>query len=432
MIKIFNPIPQEYQYLAPDFDVESRTSLRRILIIVLLMNSVLYALFSLADYWFYPKFVQILLVPRWLAILIWCLTAAFVYWRRELQLIYAVAITAVMATALLTESLLIISKDPTGPYLVVFPLFILGCGVFPWPAKWMVSANLLYLLVFISAPLLFDVTGDVPRFIFYCAMMVSASIASVALHTLLTRLRWESFLNRRQVEEASAENARLYEEVKRFNKLVLEEQQKSESLLLNILPKEIATRLKEGEETIADNYESASIMFVDLVNFTPISAASTPKEMVLLLSEIFSHLDQLVEENNAEKIETIGDSYMVAAGLPVPREDHAQVIVSLALTIQAYFEAGVMIHGQPINCRIGINSGPLMAGVIGRKKISYHVWGDTVNTASRMESHGIPGQIQISENTHQLIKEKFNCEPRGEINVKGKGIMQTYLLKKSL
>lgn len=177
-------------------------------------------------------------------------------------------------------------------------------------------------------------------------------------------------------------------------------QTKSDNLLLNILPGEIAERLKEGEETIADSYESASIMFVDLVNFTPLSAASTPKEMVILLSQIFSHIDELVEEYKAEKIETIGDSYMVAAGLPVLRQDHAHVIANLALAIQAYFASGVMIHGQPINCRIGINSGPLMAGVIGRKKISYHVWGDTVNTASRMESHGIPGQIQISESTH--------------------------------
>jgi len=206
----------------------------------------------------------------------------------------------------------------------------------------------------------------------------------------------------------------------------------ADDLLLNILPESIAKRMKDGEVTIADSYESASIMFVDIVNFTPISAASTPKEMVILLSEIFSCFDQLVEKHNAEKIETIGDSYMVAVGLPVLRADHAQAIASLALDIQAYLERGVMIHGQAINCRIGINSGPLMAGVIGRKKISYNVWGDTVNTASRMESHGIPGQIQISETTYALIKESFHCEPRELINVKGKGPMHTYLLKNRL
>lgn len=206
----------------------------------------------------------------------------------------------------------------------------------------------------------------------------------------------------------------------------------ADDLLLNILPGPIAKRLKEGEETIADNYESASIMFVDIVNFTPVSAASTPKEMVVLLSGMFSGFDQLVEKHNAEKIETIGDSYMVAVGLPLLRDDHAQVIASLALDIQAYIASGIMINGRAINCRIGINSGPVTAGVIGRKKISYHVWGDTVNTASRMESHGFPGQIQISETTYDLIKGSFHCEPRGLIDVKGKGLMKTYLLKSRL
>ena len=217
-----------------------------------------------------------------------------------------------------------------------------------------------------------------------------------------------------------------------FMYLIEVSRKQADDLLLNILPGPVAKRLKEGEETIADSYESASIMFVDIVNFTPISAASTPKEMVLLLSELFSRFDELVEKHHAEKIETIGDSYMVAVGLPIRRDDHAQVIVSLALDIQARLEKGVVINGQTINCRIGINSGPVMAGVIERKKISYNVWGDAVNTASRMESHGIPGQIQISEYTYELIKEKFHCEPRGLIDIKGKGPMQTYLLKNKL
>jgi adenylate cyclase len=186
----------------------------------------------------------------------------------------------------------------------------------------------------------------------------------------------------------------------------------ADDLLLNILPGAVAKRLKEGEATIADSYESASIMFVDIVNFTPISAASTPKEMIGLLSRIFTHFDQLVEQHQAEKIETIGDSYMVAVGLPIVRADHAQVMAALALGIKAYLDGGILFHGQAINCRIGINSGPVMAGVIERKKISYNVWGDTVNTASRMESHGIAGQIHISENTYALIKETFLCEPR--------------------
>ena len=205
-------------------------------------------------------------------------------------------------------------------------------------------------------------------------------------------------------------------------------QQKSEALLLNILPKDIAARLKRGEHTIADNYESVSIMVVDLVDFTPLSAACDPKAMVEFLGEMFSTFDQLVEKYGVEKIETVGDSYMVAAGLPTPRHNHAAVITRLALDIRAYFERGVFLEGHPLNCRIGINSGPIMAGVIERKKISYNVWGDTVNTASRMQSHGVPGQIQVSEITYELIKDEFVCEPRGTVNVKGKGEMEVWLV----
>ena len=205
-------------------------------------------------------------------------------------------------------------------------------------------------------------------------------------------------------------------------------QQRSEALLLNILPKDIAARLKRGEHTIADNYESVSIMVVDLVDFTPLSAACDPKSMVDFLGGMFSTFDQLVEKYGVEKIETVGDSYMVGAGLPIPRHDHVAVVTHLALEIRAYFERGVFLEGHPLNCRIGINSGPIMAGVIERKKISYNVWGDTVNTASRMQSHGVPGQIQVSENTYELIKDDFVCEPRGAVNVKGKGEMEVWLV----
>ena len=206
------------------------------------------------------------------------------------------------------------------------------------------------------------------------------------------------------------------------------EQDKSENLLLNILPKNIATRLKRGEELIADNYESVSIMFVDLVDFTPLSATCDPKAMLTFLSDIFSYFDKLIEKYGVAKIETVGDSYVAAAGLPTPRENHAAVVTHLALDIRDYFERGVSLEGQPVRCRIGINSGPIMAGVIERKKISYNVWGDTVNTASRMQSHGVPGQIQVSEFTYQLIKDDFVCEPRGTVNVKGKGDMEVWLV----
>ena len=151
-MKYLDPIPQEYQHLASDFDAESRVGLRRILIVGLLVAGVLYAIFSLADYWFYPEAVQRLLVSRWLTILIWGLTVAFFYQRKEFKSIYGLSLIIVIASALLTESILVISRDPTGPYLVVFPIFMLWAGIGPWPAKWMIYSNLIWLLVFTVAP----------------------------------------------------------------------------------------------------------------------------------------------------------------------------------------------------------------------------------------------------------------------------------------
>jgi len=198
------------------------------------------------------------------------------------------------------------------------------------------------------------------------------------------------------------------------------EQLKSENLLLNILPSEIAQALKNESRTIAEHIEQASVLFADVVNFTPISASMTPTELVELLNEVYSYFDALVDKYNLEKIKTIGDCYMVAAGVPLRRSDHAIVITQLALDIRNYVSKHEF-HGHQLKFRIGINSGSLVAGVIGRKKFAYDLWGDTVNTASRMESHGSGGFIQITEDTYNLIKNDFNCESRGKVNVKGKG-----------
>ncbi len=203
-------------------------------------------------------------------------------------------------------------------------------------------------------------------------------------------------------------------------------QEKSENLLLNILPKEIANILKNESRTIADHYESASILFADMVNFTPMSAEMSPVGMVELLNEIFSHFDGLVEKYDLEKIKTVGDCYMVAAGVPRPRPDHAKAITHLALEMQAYLQTQSFDTEHPIAFRMGINSGPVLAGVIGRKKFIYDLWGDAVNTASRMESHGSGGCIQITQATHELIKDDFVCEPRGSLNIKGKGEMEIW------
>lgn len=210
------------------------------------------------------------------------------------------------------------------------------------------------------------------------------------------------------------------------------EQKKSQELLLNILPEAIAERLKKEQGIIADEFAAVSVMFADIVGFTQLSASILPKELVHLLNDIFSSFDRLAEKHGLEKIKTIGDSYMVVAGLPNPRLDHALAIADMALDMQEAIGEYRDRLGVNLSIRIGIHSGPVVAGIIGTKKFIYDLWGDTVNTASRMESHGIPDGIQISQATYELIQDKYEFEKRGLINIKGKGQMAAYLLKERL
>jgi guanylate cyclase len=204
------------------------------------------------------------------------------------------------------------------------------------------------------------------------------------------------------------------------------EQEKSELLLVNILPSSIAARLKAASQTIADHFDSASILFADVVDFTPLSQRLPPSEVVGMLDQLFSHFDALVERHGLEKIKTIGDCYMAAAGVPDPSADHARRTALLALDMrEAVAGPG---DGFGLKLRIGINTGPVIAGVIGSKRFLYDLWGDAVNTASRMESHSTPGAIQITRATYELLKDEFVCRPRGTIEVKGKGEMETWYL----
>lgn len=204
-------------------------------------------------------------------------------------------------------------------------------------------------------------------------------------------------------------------------------QKQSDDLLHNILPDEIADQLKREHGMIADYYPAVSVLFADVVDFTPMSSSMAPQELVGLLDEVFKDLDKLVSSAGLEKIKTIGDEYMVAAGVPTERGDHAEAICDLALRIRAHTSAK-RYRGHQLSFRIGINSGPVIAGIIGEEKFTYDLWGDTVNTASRMESHGASGAIQISSNTHALVKDLFTCESRGSIDVKGKGQLDTWFL----
>ena len=206
------------------------------------------------------------------------------------------------------------------------------------------------------------------------------------------------------------------------------EQRKTEDLLLNILPEAIADRLKREPGVIADKFEKATILFADLVNFTQISTTMSATKLVYLLNEIFSTFDKLSDKHGLEKIKTIGDAYMVAGGIPIERPDHAEAIAEMALDMLAAIqELNVKLHTN-FDLRIGINSGPVIAGVIGTKKFIYDLWGNAVNTASRMESHGIPGRIQVSLYSYNLLCDKYKFEHRGLIEIKGKGEMRTYLL----
>lgn len=206
------------------------------------------------------------------------------------------------------------------------------------------------------------------------------------------------------------------------------QRKRADALLLNILPREIAPILKSGQQTIAQRYDSASVLFADIVGSTPLFAGLKAEEVVDWLNEIFSMFDRVIERNGAEKIRTIGDNYMVAAGVPTARPDHAEVIARVGLEMARGLEALPPRHGRRIQFRLGIHSGPLVAGVIGESKFQYDLWGDTVNVAARMESHGEPGRVQISDSTRLLIEHAFECECRGTIPIKGRGEMLTWFL----
>ena len=203
-------------------------------------------------------------------------------------------------------------------------------------------------------------------------------------------------------------------------------QARVESLLLNILPEEIAQRLQANPNAIADDFENASILFADVVDFTPLASRLTARDVVGMLDRLFTAFDGLVDKYEVEKIKTIGDCYMVAAGVPRPRPDHAHALADLALELGEC--ARTCLPESDVQLRIGISSGPVVAGVIGRRRFLYDLWGDTVNMASRMESHGTSDQIQITRSTWELLRDDFVAEPLGLVDVKGKGQVETWRL----
>jgi adenylate cyclase len=251
--------------------------------------------------------------------------------------------------------------------------------------------------------------------------------------------RVENQLRLRELELQLTEKNKMYrreiafrEQAEIETRLLLEttklQKEEIEELLLNILPKAIAERLQEGQSLIADSFSDVSVLFADLVGFTNFASQKTAAETVKVLNQIFSEFDQLSLHHGLEKIKTIGDAYMVVGGLPEPQENHAEAIAQMALDMQAAVASFNAKNNHSFSLRIGINIGGVVAGVIGLTKFSYDLWGDTVNVAQRMESNGIPGQIQVTAAVYERLKDRFSFKMRGAIEIKGKGEMIVYLL----
>jgi class 3 adenylate cyclase len=255
-----------------------------------------------------------------------------------------------------------------------------------------------------------------------CFLPEAQFLAVLRLVRTLRVLRLVAPLHESEViRQKNAELARAYEALSA-------EKAKSERLLLNVLPVLIARRLKDDTEIIADSFDDASVLFADIQGFTEFSRGVSAEQLVAMLDEIFSRFDRLVDRFGLEKIKTIGDAYMVVAGVPEPRLDHLEALATMALAMHAELADYNRATGRRLALRIGLHCGRVVAGVIGRKKFIYDLWGDTVNTASRMESHGVPGRIQVTDEAHERLRHKFAFEPRGVTEIKGKGPMRTYFL----
>ena len=261
------------------------------------------------------------------------------------------------------------------------------------------------------SPIVFLAVTDLPSQV--KAQLLNGVVSDLALMIVVVRLG-EAVRTRRALDQAHA--------------LLLAEQERSEGLLLNVLPAPIAARLKQGEQVIADDFAEVTVLFADLVDFTRRSRDATPERVVQILHDLFSALDKLAERYGLEKIKTVGDAYMVVGGLPEPRPDHARAVADMALAVREEVPRHLDPAGQPLAARIGVDTGPVVAGVIGRRKFSYDLWGDTVNVASRMESTGVPGCIQVTDRVHRALGDAYRFERRGAVQVKGKGELVTWFL----
>jgi adenylate cyclase len=350
----------------------------------------------------------------------WAGITAFIYFAVSLGSLVVFARTGKFRLLLVTQCLDILLSPTAGQMFVGG--FLPSGGVALWAIlaplgalvflelrraiRWFVAFVLVFLLTGMAGELFFS---DAPFPTWFPSTMLALNIvgAGAISFTLLA-----SFAKQRNVALSA----------------LRVEQERSELLLMNILPGSIAERLKAANTTIADHFDAASILFADVVDFTPFAQRLAPAQVVGILDQLFSHFDALVERHGLEKIKTIGDAYMAAAGVPAPSPDHAAMAARLALDMREAIATSAVGDGSGLELRIGINSGPVVAGVIGSKRFLYDLWGDAVNTASRMESQSTPGEIQITRATYELLKHEFVCRRRGTIEVKGKGQMETWYL----
>src|SRR5829696_1377668 len=262
-----------------------------------------------------------------------------------------------------------------------------------------------------ATPLIFLALSDLPAD--FESRLVNGAVSDLALLAAVLLLG-EAVRGRRALDAE--------------HRLLLAERERSEQLLLNVLPAQIAARLKQGEDVIADGFPEVTVLFADLVDFTRRSQETTPERVVRVLDDLFSALDGLAERHGLEKIKTVGDAYMAVGGLPEPRPDHTEAVAEMALDVREEVGRHLDPGGRPLAVRIGIDTGPVVAGVIGRRKFSYDLWGDTVNVASRMESSGVADCIQVTDRVYQRLRDRYRFERRGPIQVKGKGELVTWFL----
>ncbi|WP_019431190.1 adenylate/guanylate cyclase domain-containing protein [Limnohabitans sp. Rim47] len=258
-----------------------------------------------------------------------------------------------------------------------------------------------------------------------CIELGAEDYLSKPFNPVLLRARVKTSVERKRLRDQEALRMR---QLKRQHEALASEQAKTEQLLLNILPRKIAQRLKAGEEHIADAFPNVSVLFADMVGFTAMSRTMTASALVEVLGDLFSRFDLITEKHGLEKIKTIGDCYMLAGGVPEPMDDHAHAVIDAAVEFCTALEEMRERTGGALRMRIGVHSGPIVAGVIGLRKFTYDLWGDTVNVASRMESTGEPGRIHVSVNTANLIRNDFQLESRGSIEVKSLGQVETFFV----